>query len=275
MRKRVQGVCGVAVMVVLILLAISTSSAQRPADISYGASMQGASRISIGVGADYLRKDDPPDGHVQSLWRLAALSLRLGVASNVDFTIDWRGWLYGRRTDGSTRSAGGDLTVTTGIHLVGECGARPAFAIQSIVKLPNTPLTNDLLGSDETDYFFHVLASKRLQPFEICASAGFGIVGIPNDPGWQDDLYLASIGAWIPAAGLGRAFVELYGFTGYRRDDSKLLARAGFRDIQAGPLQMDVYGGARVRGSERDFAASFEGGESWSAGLVLRRTFRW
>ncbi|HEY4613391.1 MAG TPA: hypothetical protein VII11_10435, partial [Bacteroidota bacterium] len=137
---------------------------------------------------------------------------------------------------------------------------------------PNTRHTPNGLGSDETDYFSHLLFAKHWGAVEARLNVGFGILGDPKKLNSQDDVYLFSGAVVVPASSWLTVFGEAYGIVGYFDNDDKLLARFGGM-IALGTYELDIFGSAGIAGSKVDIGGAFEASETWSIGIALKKSF--
>ena len=256
------------------LLVLSGAVAQQPLILTENAQTLGASRITVGLGTEFLSRqyvgsaDDP-----QSEWRVAAFALRLGIAENVNFDVEWKGGLIARISDGKKGSDWGDITVATKINVREENDILPALGIRSAVKLPNTSYLPYKLGNDLTDYYFHILASKHYGPAEVRISVGLGIVGNPAGSSSQDDIYMGSAAVTMPIEEPADVFLELYGFTGPFDNTKKLLTRGGLV-VDSFGLRWGVYGSRRLIGNSFDFGSAFEASQDWSVGMFVAKSLQ-
>ena len=245
--------------------------AQRPVIFTESATALGKNRLEAGIGVEYFSKNDESlFGLPTSEVRLGVLALRFGVADNVDFDLEWRDRLLAELQSGENVADWGDLSVATKINIRKERAGIPAIGIKSAVKLPNASYLPYGLGSDQTDYFFHILLTKQIIDVEMRMTIGLGILGNPRATGSQDDIYILGMASIIPLLSSSRLFVELYGFTGSLEDDDKLLARFGVSFKQF-DLWWSLFGSARLAGNERDFGTAFEASEDWGVGLFVTK----
>lgn len=205
--------------------------------------------------------------------RLFILTTHLGVADNVDFNLDWRGRLIARTEDRQSEADWGDLIVASKINFLNERRFPISVGLLTEVKLPNTTYLPYKLGTDETDFYVHLLCSKQFSGVEARLNLGLGIVGNPQDAGSQDDIYKYCTAVIFPVFPMVRMFIEAYGFVGHLGNDDKLVIRCGFsREISG--LDMNLYGSVRAGGNNIDYGTAFEASEDWSAGLFIRKSFQ-
>jgi hypothetical protein len=257
-------------LVLALPLFLSTTFAQRPVILTEEGGTLGAGHVVFGVGIEYFSKHRPPEGNFpESELRLMVASSHMGVAENVDFNLDWRGGLFARFPSGASGFDWGDLVISSKIRILRENDIVPALSIRSSVKLPNTSYFPYKLGSDQTDYFLHALATKQWSWVRTSVNLGFGIVGDPLKPGRQDDLYMFSGVAIFPFNENVRGFVELNGFKGHLEYD-KVVARVG-TSVKLSGLTWSAYSGFRLTGDNKDFGTAFESSEDWSIALFVQK----
>lgn len=258
----------------LVLLISSPLFSQQPLLVSEHAQTPGAKSVMFGVGAGFFSKDGITTSSMpQSEWRVGVFALRVGVAHNVNFDIEWRGRLFARIGNGTQANDWGDMTIATKINVLDEQETSPALGIRSAVKLPNTTYTPHKLGSNQTDYFFHILLTKEFSVVELRAAVGLGIVGSPVNVGSQDDIYITSVAALFPVSQPVHTFVELYGFTGSSPENNKLTGRVGVIADLPG-LECGIFGSRRLLGDNRDFASAFEASEDWGGGIFVAKRLK-
>lgn len=243
--------------------------------LTESAATLGRQRYAAGLAFEYLSKSSAPSPQSpQSLSRLFVVALRSGIAANVDVNTDWRGRLIGYRADGASVTDWGDLTVSTKFTFLPEGRATPAFGLRTSIKLPNTKYEPGRLGSNEMDYFTHLLISKRWGAVEARTNLGFGILGDPRVVNNQDDVYTLAFAAIIAMAEGTQSFIEVAGITGYQDNDEKVVFRAGIGTAILG-VEWNLFGSVRLMGNHRDFATAFELSETWGIGLMMRKEFAW
>jgi hypothetical protein len=206
-------------------------------------------------------------------WRLLVSTLRVGVAENVDFGLEWRGGLVAELDGGGKAADWGDLQVNTKIHLLNELDDRPAFSMLYAVKLPSTRYVPDKLGSNATDFYFRLLASRTADPVEFHANAGFAILGSPSVAGYQDDIFLGTMAVLYRWDETTRSFLELYGFSGHQKSNRKTVVRGGVTMTSSAGYEWSLFGSLRATGGHYDFGTAFESSENWSLGFFLMRRF--
>ncbi|MGH2568435.1 MAG: hypothetical protein ACRDGA_08865 [Bacteroidota bacterium] len=245
--------------------------AQRPVLLTESVFTSGAHKVDLYVGAEYFKKSTATfPNTAESLTRLAMVGWHQGVAENVNIDLDWRGYLFATLGNGTRVNDWGDLTISTRVRIVNEKMNVPAIGFRTSVKLPNTKFIPHGLGSNQTDYYGHLLLAKHLGTVETRVNAGFGIVGDPKNIGSQDDVYLLATAVVVPANSWLSLFAEVYGLVGYYDDDDKLVARFGSSAYFAG-FEWNLYGSARLAGSTIDIGGAFEVSESWGIGFAVKK----
>ena len=264
----------------LLLLAFTSSAAaQEPAILTADAFALGAGTVQLSYGAEYSVKDagfvlpvyPPMPGEVRELTRLFPLSIRIGVAANVDVIVGWRGRLIARTGGDATYTDWGDPSVFTKITLT-DTGRPFAAGVLFGVKIPSARYLPARLGSDAMDAWFLAASAWRFVNGEIRLNAGAAIVGDPRFTGSQDDMITGSaLALWRPLTGAA-FFVELYGFTGPKEEDDKLQLRGG-TSLDAPFGTFSLYALGRVAGSPYDFSTAFLGTPEWGIGASLSHRF--
>ncbi len=247
--------------------------AQRPVLLTESPFTSGIYKVDLYIAAEYLKKQTAPFSNVaESLTRVAIVGWHQGVAENVNLDLDWRGYLFAALRNGSRVNDWGDLTISTRIRFLSERRTTPALGFRTSVKLPNTKYFPNGLGSNQTDYFAHLLFAKHFGTVETRLNAGLGIIGDPKTISAQDDLYMLSAAVIVPANSWLSLFAELHGFDGYLDHDGKLLSRFGASASFSG-FEWNIFGSARLAGSNVDVAGAFEASETWSVGFAVKKTF--
>ncbi|MBI5472483.1 MAG: transporter [Ignavibacteriae bacterium] len=258
----------------VVLIPLFTSWAQKPVLLTESPLTVGMHRVESGIGVEYLEKHQAPaPDFPETEIRALIASTRIGVSSNVDIDLDWRGKIFATYPGGATAADWGDLTVATKINLFSKAESLYSVGVRSAVKLPNTSYKPYKLGSDQTDYFFHVLASAVTESFEVRANVGVGIVSDPIGTGKQNDLFMYSAAFLLPLTNAATLFAECCGFNGYFRDDAKMVTRLGVSS-KLEFLSWSIFGSVRVFGNNRDYATAFESSENWSIGFFLKKDFQ-
>ena len=237
------------------------------------AQTSGKGTLRAGVGVEYYSKHTSPGPDLPvTETRLFTAAAHMGVADNVNFDLDWRGLLLATTSSGELQSDWGDLTVSTRIRFVSEDENVPAIGVRSSVKLPNTSFVPYPLGSNETDYGISLLLTKAFGSLEARMNLGFSILGDPVHKGTQNDVYSLGILMLLPGNEAFQPFVECFGFSGYMKDDDKLVVRGG-ATVPLSNVLVNIYASVRALGSNKDFGTAFELSENWSVVIMLLKDF--
>ena len=251
---------------------IAPLSAQRPTLFTESPITSADGNLNVGAGFEYLKKNKVvPSRTPLSLWKIPVFRSYLGLGDIIDVIVDWRGRLLAKQETGRHVSDWGDLTLGTKITLLRESKSRPAVGFMYLVKLPNTS-HDELLGSNQTDFFLSALGAKQIGDLHLRANLGVGILDHPEEPHTQLDIYTTSVAVTVPVGEQHRIFVEWAGFLGAHSDQAKFLARYGF-ESKIAELQWSIFGSFRAIGNEKDFGTAFEYSESWGVGLFVRMEF--
>jgi hypothetical protein len=256
----------------LVLGFILPLQAQRPFLFTENPNTAGDGQFSFGVGAEYLEKDKSiPLEAPTRLLRIPTVHTYIGLGENVEVLLDWRGGLFAQQGTGKHVSDWGDVTVGTKINFLKEARQQPSLGVMYLVKLPNTK-RDELLGSNQTDFFLSLLAAKRLGILRLRLNAGVGILDDPDHLNSQLDIYTIGAAGIIRVSKKGSLFAEWTGFLSPHRSQAKFTARGGI-EARVLDLQWILYGSFRVIGDERDFGTAFENSESFGIGLFVRKSF--
>jgi hypothetical protein len=256
----------------LVLGFILPLQAQRPFLFAENANTDGDRNLSLGIGAEYLEKDKSiPLEAPTRLLRIPTIHTHLGLGENVDVLVDKRGRLYAEQGTGKHVSDWGDVTFATKINFLKEAKSQPSLGVMYLVKLPNTSHAQ-LLGSNETDFYLSLLATKRLGILHLRLNAGVGILDDPDHLDSQLDIYTIGAAGIVRVSKKCNLFAEWTGFLSPHRSQEKFTARKGV-EARILDLQWIFYGSTRVIGDERDFGTAFENSESLGVGLFVRKSF--
>jgi hypothetical protein len=256
----------------LVLGFIIPLRAQRPVLFTENPNTVGEGRLSFLLGIEYLRKDKSiPLEAPTRLLKIPAVRTHVGLGEIIDVLIDWRGRLFAEQGTGRHVSDWGDISVGNKINFLKETRSRPSLAMMYLVKLPNTS-HDDLLGSNQIDFFLSFLAAKSFCDVHVRANLGLGILDDPEHPHSQLDIYTMSAALILPVGQEQEVFVEWAGFLGSHSDQAKFTARAGIEATILG-AEWAAFGSRRVIGDEKDFGTAFEYSEAWGVGLSVRKAF--
>lgn len=231
--------------------------------ITQDAAIQAPGTLAVDIGIGY--RDEPKDFGLpdhDSRWDLGKTRLALGLGDLVE--VQATGILISVvDSAGATDQDFGDWTLGTKIRLLTEQGKRPAAAFLWEVKLPVA--SNDSgVGTDETDFFAHVLFSKQLgERNRLHVNLGVGLLGDPTKNGAQDDVVIFRA-AWTGSLSdkniIGAEFLARNGF---KDNDSPVLLRGVYRRI-AGRWSISGAVAAGLNDDADDFAID----------LFIRRQFQ-
>jgi hypothetical protein len=256
----------------LVLGITSTLQAQRPFLFTENANTAGDGKLSFGFGADYLEKDKSiPLRAPTCLLRIPTIHTYVGIGEHADVLIDWRGRLFAEQGTRTHVSDWGDVSIGTKINFLKEGTSQPSLGLMYVVKLPNTR-HDQLLGSNQTDFFLSLLAAKRLGILHLRLNAGLGILDDPEHFNSQLDIYTMGAAGIIRVSKECNLFAEWTGFLGPHRNQEKFTARGGV-ETRMLDIQWTLYGSFRVIGDEKDLGTAFENSEALGVGLFLRKSF--
>ncbi len=257
----------------LLLVSFVSTQAQNLILQTADALTLGKGKLEAGVGIEYLAKSHSPAPDIpQSSFRIFVASAHYGVAENVNFDLDWRGRLLATFENGRHGSDWGDLIVSTRITLIHEKPGASYVGLRTAVKLPSTSYLPYRLGSDQTDFHAQLLLADNFPGVQTRLNIGLSILGNPQAPGSQDDVYSLQGAILFPLGETAHLFMEMIGLTGYKDDDAKLASRLGVT-ANAGLIEWTLYGSLRLAGNNRDFGNAFEQSENWGVGLMFTRVF--
>ena len=183
-------------------LALSRSSAaqQRPL-VTEDPETVGAGRVLVEGGIDYARNQQyPATGLEGTLWRLPRIGFSIGVSSIAEIQLD--GGPFNRLSitkreraplsdsllfTGATTHDVEDFVMGAKIRIMAESARRPAFGFRFATRLPNASIQQGI-GTDTTDFFASILASKTVQSVRIVGNIGLGILGDPTNGHRQNDV---------------------------------------------------------------------------------------
>jgi len=263
----------IAWLLELLLVSFVPAQAQNLILQTADALTLGKGKLEAGVGCEYLAKTHSPAPDIpRSLLRIFVASAHYGVAENVNFDLDWRGVLLANFENGQHGSDWGDLIVSTRITLVHEENGASSVGLRTAVKLPSTSYLPYRLGSDQTDFHAQLLLTNNFSGVRTRLNVGLSILGNPQAPGSQDDVYSLQGAILLPLGETEQLFMEMIGFTGYRDDDAKLVSRLGVM-ANVGLIEWNLYGSLRLAGNNRDFGNAFEQSENWGVGLMFTKVF--
>jgi hypothetical protein len=257
---------------ILVLGFFSPLQAQRPILFTENPSTVGNGNLSAGFGAEYLKKDEAiPLNAPIWLLKIPVMRAYVGIGEIVDVLVDWRGRLFAAQGTGKHVSDWGDASIGTKVNFLKEKRSQPSLAVMYLVKLPNTS-HDELLGSNQTDFFLSLLAAKKFGDVRARVNVGLGILDDPEHTHSQLDIYTMSAALILPVGSKQKVFAEWAGFLGSHRDQAKFTARAGIETRALG-AEWSAFGSFRVIGNEKDFGTAFENSETWGLGVFVRKEF--
>ncbi len=200
-----------------------------------------AARFSLGFET-YSHWQAPISGLRGTLYRLGNLRLDFGISANVVFQIygPLRQMLDidsaastpvpGMPTSGTTSDAG-DFSVATILRLWENRRKDFAFGLQVETRLPNSTQRKGI-GTNTTDIFLAVLASKKWHTGILFGELGMGILTAPLETDVQNDVLLYGMGAAWKARPRVQFFGEINGYLTTRNiipagTEARGMARAG------------------------------------------------
>ena len=224
--------CRVRCLLVAIALIATLESARAefPA-ITQRAQIQPPGTLALDLGLGY--RSEPKDFGLpehDARWDLAKTRVAVGLGELVE--VQATGILISFIENAAgTKDALADWTLGTKIRLFQEQDRLPAMALLWEVKIP---LASDEegIGTDETDFFFHFLASKHFgERNRLDFNLGGGILGDPKKNTEQDDVLMISA-AWSGYLSDKDVFGgELLFRSGFKKNDSPIALRGIYRRI--------------------------------------------
>lgn len=196
----------VYVLFILLLKFSSSFSQQRPLVTEPVETVKRGYAI-IDTGVEFLQGADFPFSGLQGdLTRAGVTSVRIGAGEVVELQIlgTVQNFLNVERRfpapnshrlkfQGQSTSDFGDLTMATKVKLRNERGKWPALGMRFGMELPNSGNESGL-GNDETNAFSSMLLEKDWGKVRLLGNVGLAILGDPETPGAQDDLYTYGLG---------------------------------------------------------------------------------
>src|SRR5262249_1183588 len=255
------------VVVFLALVSLPAFAQQRPLVTEDVQTVKPAA-VRFEAGFDFLHdKDYPVSGLNGDLARLGVVSLRFGLASNVDVEAGGviQNFLSVNRqfrssavplqlNQANSTHDTGDFYLATKIKLRGESSRAPGLGFRFGVELPNSNQSRGI-GLNQTNFFAAALVAKSLGKARVIGNLGLGILSSPIDssgnisPFTQNDVALFGLAGAYEINSRLTLVGEVNGRYSTRKSaplgtDSDGAARLGAR-IHAGKLTWDVAG---VRG---------------------------
>jgi len=160
------------------------------------------------------------------LTRIGVVGVRFGAADNVEIqvlgTIQDILSIENRfnapntpnlNFSGNSTSDFGDFTMATKVLLKKEHNRWPAMATRFGFQMPNASNQNGL-GNDETNFFSSFLLQKRFGQLQFFTELGLAVLGDPESPGAQDDLFTYGLALIHPLNDQINLVVDSYGRVG-------------------------------------------------------------
>lgn len=149
-------------------------------------------------------KDDSPllfqrDGTDRTQLSVPELSLKAGFGKRVELQAKYE-LLYVNEESTDSSFGTGDLVLGAKIALLQEGLTWPAIGLRIAAKLPNAS-NNSGRGTNETDLFIDLLATRNFPGFSLYGNLGIAILGDPR--GNQDDKLSYALGVAYPLAAQG------------------------------------------------------------------------
>ena len=221
----------------------------------------GVLAMDIGIGYRNEPKDYGLPVH-DARWDIGKARFALGLGELVE--VQFSGTLYAVVENANgTDSDIGDWILGTKIRLFSEKDKRPAIALLWEVKLPSSS-TDEGIGTDETDFYAHLLFSKGIgEKNRFDLNFGVGVLGDPADNGVQEDVLIFKT-AWTGIISdkniVGAEFLAQSGLT---NGDSPVMLRGIYRRV-VGRWTVSGAIGAGLNSDADDFTVD----------LFIRRNFQ-
>lgn len=213
-----------------------------------------AGYILIGTGMEFLQQAKFPfSGLEGDLTRAGVTEVRIGAGKIVELQLQGtiQNFLNIERRypapntphlnfQGDSTNDFGDLTMATKVQLKKEKEKWPALGMRFGMELPNAE-NGKGLGNDETNVFSSFLLEKTFGELRLLTNLGLAILGDPETPGAQDDLYTYGFALLYPIHRKVTLLGDLYGRVGPggTGTEEQSLLRIGTQ-IQAAGLYWDL-----------------------------------
>ena len=160
------------------------------------------------------------------LTRIGVVGVRFGAADNVEIQV--LGTIQDilsieNRFDapntpnlnfsGNSTSDFGDFTMATKVLLKKEQNRWPAISTRFGFQMPNASNQSGL-GNDETNFFSSFLLQKQFGQLQFFTELGLAVLGDPESPGAQDDLFTYGFALMHPLDDQINLVVDAYGRVG-------------------------------------------------------------
>lgn len=190
----------------VLLLSVSSASAQQRPLVTEDPETIGAGRILLEFGVKY-EKDVflPLSGLRGDVFTVPPLGISVGVSSIAEIQFD--AGLFQKmfisevtpapfssllKLNGTDTVDVEDLNIGAKIKFLNESPNRPAMGFRFSTRLPNASNESGL-GKDIQDFQATIVGAKTVQSVRTVVNAGFLILGNPIEPAKQDDLFIFSL----------------------------------------------------------------------------------
>ena len=220
------------------------------------AELVGVGRVRAEFGLEFLQDQRYSlSGLEGDLARLGVSSIHVGVGDYAEFQISgvFQEFLsVSSRTtpapfpptfSGNSTNDFGDLILASKLKLAKEQGTRPAFSFKFAVELPNAKHPSGL-GTDQTEFYASILASKHLGRAELFGNVGFAILGNPVVVGRQTDPITYGLAFKYPVNRRINLVGEINGRQGPPNrvgNENQSVVRGGLQ-IRSGAIRWDLAG---------------------------------
>jgi len=251
-----------ATVVALPLCAPALAQSHRPLTTESADTLQwGQGQVEIGVST--FRLTPPRRGDKGRLWSFPDLGASVGLGPTAELQVEGSGILRFDSESADSATEPGDWTFWTKVRFWRGTPFQPVVAGRLGVKLPVT--TNETgLGTDQTDFFAHVILSQRVSGARLHLNLGVAILGEPTRPTAQNDALTYGFAWEIPLHEKATLIGEIAGQDGTGALFDRSYVRSGVRWEAAG-----------VRWDAALSAGLIDESEDWglTAGVVL--PFSW
>ncbi len=159
------------------------------------------------------------------VYELPSFNMAVGLSHNVELLLQYP-LLLMNQTDKTQDYGSGDLKITGVFTFLRVRKIFPEFAFTLAMKLPNAS-NQEEFGTDETDLFLGIAASRAIGPATLLINADFAILGDPTAKNTQDDLFEYKAGLIYPVRDYIWASLGLEGAETSRRTNDRRLIRGG------------------------------------------------
>lgn len=153
-----------------------------------------AGEIQLSLGADYRETPLVPfHSHEGSMLSVPVIALRLGASEDIEFQIEGAGQIWANPDEGGNESDFGDFSLWMKWAFF-QPDSAPKLGFRWGVKLPNTGDETGL-GSDSTDFYGHIIASRDFSRGRVYTNLGVGIIQRATEVRQQDDVFTYALAA--------------------------------------------------------------------------------